>query len=1199
MDGQRLLDEKKKKVFDKDSPELHAGILSRILFCWLGPIFSAAQKNELDKDAVYPLLPEFKNEDVYEIWKKAWGEHELLQAFGAPVIDVQWCLIVSVSMFLMAELRSFFMAILLFRMLKVETRIKCAMIRHIYEKGTKLTPASQQKFPVGAIVNLMSVDIERLCHVIPFVHHFWAAPLQLVFATILLIRTIGISAVPGIFVILLYVPFNYYTSVYMKKFHKKKMTASDARLKQLEETVSGIETVKSHVWEDAFSARIQESRNKEVRMLKNASYIARAVDAANMALPVLVAVTTFGAYVYFVDSDLSPTKAFVSLAIFNKLRQPARIIAMFLNGFMQALVANKRLKAYLMADERGNEEKNVEVDDNAPILQVSSKTNSHPVAISLQKGDLAAVVGAVSSGKSTLLNRVLWQDTTEYAIKSNGRIAYVPQKPWLPRGTVKDAIVFGLPYDPKYYDKVIEACELGTDIEQWAKGDLTMIAGMSNSLSGGQRARVSLARALYQRADLYLIDDVFASLDRRVGQKVMQNILGPTGILRKSAVLLATSEVEFAESAKDIVVMYEHKVAVQGTYQELEAQPVFANLISYSGSNQKDEDEAEERPRTETKSSTKSMFEDEKTKQDNTRPAPWTVYKAYMKAASRGFIFGLTFATLIHFILGALRGFWLSNWSDSSKSRAERADESAFEAEARTEAAKRKLMVFAGIGTLEVLSIGIAYLFLVWMAERASKVFHKQFTVSLLNTKMSMHRKIDVGQVMNRASRDFNIYDNRTPLCFRQLIQNTIQIAVSLAVVAITTPAFLLALGPISIFYIYLQNKYIPTMKQWSRIERSQWSPVITQATEGMAGVEVIRSASQENRFSAQFVDQIEDYVRCDYLENPLKRWLMLRLDLIGNSIILFSSALCVWSISRGTLTTGAAGLSISFAMTITEQLGHLVRMVAEMETSMIAVERIKRYVDLEPEDQYTESSDKERLLSGDLEWKEYFGSYRKNGSPVLHGINLKIAAGSRVVIVGRTGSGKSSTFLSLLGMLEKLDGEIEIGATKTSTISIKQLRRHFSVVPQSVRIFDDSVRFNIDPEKKHSDAELWEVLDRAGLKPLVAWKDGLEERINMEAMSYGQRQLLGVCRSLLKGGDKFEGCLLLDEPFASADPAVMANLERVISTWFHKATVITITHKAPAAGSYDRLIEISNGQVVGEPQPVIARVEETTEAHE
>ncbi|CAJ0932676.1 unnamed protein product, partial [Mesorhabditis belari] len=1230
MDDEKLLNDEKKK---KESPELHANLFSKIFFCWLAPLFAAAKNNEYDKSKVFPILPDFKNEIVYEKWLNVWGEQvdkaqmkkttpktfwmmfnfakaewikmfavrsiadifqyiqpllftELLTALGAPVIDVEWCLIVSILMFFMAELRSFCLSFLLFRLLKVEIKLKAAVVRHIYEKGTRLSPTSQQKFPVGAIVNLMSVDIERLVHVIPFVHHFWAAPLQLIFATLLLIKTIGISAIPGILIILCYVPFNYYTSVYMKKFHKKKMRSSDQRLKQLEETVSGIETVKTHVWENAFSNRIEESRNNEVRMLKNASCIARAVDAANMALPVIVAVTSFGAFVLFETSDLTPTKAFVSLAIFNKLRQPARIIAQFLNGLMQALVANKRIKEYLLAEERNAGESRYVIDDKTPTLQISTKLSTKPLNLILKRGDFASVVGAVSSGKSTLLNRVLWNDSSEYNIKVNGRIAYVPQKPWLPRGSVKNAIIFGLPWDEKHYIKVVDACELKTDFEQWANGDQTMIVGMSNSLSGGQRARLSLARALYQRAELYLIDDTFASLDRKVGSKVMKNILGSNGILKNSAVMMVSSDVDFGKEAKEILVLSEHKVIATGQYKELsECSQAFKDLLSYTGSERtKNKAADDEKPRSPSKSSTKSAFEDEKVKPDNNRPASWSVYKAYIDSASKVFIFGLFTATAAHFILGALRSFWLSNWSDAAKNKTERALETEEETAIRKANAQNRLFVFAGIGALEVIAIAIAYVFLVLMAERASKVFHKKFVVSLLNASMTVHRKIDVGQVMNRASRDCNIFDNRTPLCLRQMIQNTIQIVCSLAVVAISTPSFLFALGPIAIGYIYIQNKYIPTMKQWSRIERAQWSPVITQATEGMAGVEVIRSAAQEARFSEQFVSEMEDYVRADYLENPMKRWLMLRLDIIGNSITLCSSLLCVWSISNGNLTPGVAGLSISFAMTVTEQLGHLVRMVAEMETSMIAVERIKKYVDLEPEDsQAHENAEKERLLSGDVEWKDYYGSYRKNGTPVLHGITMRIPAGERVVIVGRTGSGKSSTFLSLLGMLEKCGGEIDINGISTSNISVKKLRKHCAVVPQSVRIFDDSVRFNIDPERKHDDIELWKVLERSGLKALISWKDGLDERLCADIMSHGQRQLLGVSRSLLSGGENFQGCLLLDEPFASADSAVMANLEQVIPKWFSRATVFTITHKPPADGTYDRLIEISNGEIVAQ----------------
>ena len=501
-------------------------------------------------------------------------------------------------------------------MYAVGIKIRSSVISSIYSKSLKVSPSGKKEATTGEVVNLMSVDVQRMVDLMPYFNMLWSAPLQIVLCITFLWQILGPSVLAGLLVMILLVPLNGFIAMKQKALQVKQMKEKDKRVKMMNEIMQGIKILKLYAWERSFQGAVTTIRDKEIQILRHMGYLAAGTSFVWACAPFVVSLVTFATYVLSSpDNLLDAEKAFVALALFNILRFPLSMLPMMISGMVQASVSVKRIDKYMNASEL-NENAVTKINSsnngaiaNADDLSQNKAThlNSNNVAINMKdasfkwstdeqnvclqnisfeipKQSLVAVVGQVGSGKSSLLSAILGEmepflhksDANEHPSKDDscsvvvdGSIAYAAQQAWIQNATLKNNILFSKAVDESRYQKVIDACALIPDLEMLSAGDETEIGEKGINLSGGQKQRVSLARASYSDADIYLLDDPLSAVDSHVGKHIFENVIGANGILSSKTRILVTHSLTYLPNTDKIIVMKNGKISEIGSYSEL------------------------------------------------------------------------------------------------------------------------------------------------------------------------------------------------------------------------------------------------------------------------------------------------------------------------------------------------------------------------------------------------------------------------------------------------------------------------------------------------------------------------------------------------------------------------------------------------------------------------------------------------------
>ncbi|CAJ0567100.1 unnamed protein product, partial [Mesorhabditis spiculigera] len=926
-----------------------------------------------------------------------------------------------------------------------------------------------------------------------------------------------------------------------------------------------------------------------------------------------VAVVSFGTYVLWSEENiLTPQKAFVSLAIFNQIRQPMRIMAQFINNLVQASVSEKRLRIFLNAEEmRKHKWTSSEPNFAIQMEQVSMNwrgpdfsADLHNIDLEIPVGSMTTVVGQVGSGKSSLIAAVLGEmNVLGGSVKLTGRIAYVPQQPWLQNVSMRENIVYGRKFDVFFYKKIVDACELQPDFSIFPQGDLTEVGENGVTLSGGQKARLGLARALYQEADIYLLDDVLSAVDAHVGTNVFEKVISRRGLLAGKTRILVTHGLQYTQEADNIAVMKGGRIIQQGTYSELKSvDGTFNELLQEYHKAQKQLDEEKVDSETATipgkrrtrlsssvsekaKSGKKINFVEPKMNKPEhiaTGRVDKSVYWMFLKAATLKLSLSFIGFLLMHYVLLSARSIWLSKWSDAEASVARNTTMSVYE----------RLGVYTLLGALEVVAIILALTFQVMAMQAACIRLHQPLLHSILRSPMQFFDTTPIGRILTRLSRDLEVVDAQLPQNLRQFSQCTLQVLMILCLISYSTPVFILAIIPLTFFYFLILRYFVPTARQLKRLESVKRAPILSTFAETIVGATSIRAYGKVDDTCNSFGYIVDKNIQCRHLTMATNRWLGIRLELLGNIIVLLAALMGVISTRFSVISPGLLGLSVSFALSITEQLNMAVRMLADLESNIVSVERIKDYTGLDEEMEWRSDCppDTQWPAGGKINWSEYSTKYREGLPLVLKTLSVTIDAGEKVAVVGRTGSGKSSLTLGLFRLVEPVDGRITIDNVDIYNIGLHDLREKLTIIPQEPVLFSGTLRFNLDPFEKYSDAELWAALDACQLKDFVEDK---EEKLDYKIaeggknMSVGQRQLVCLGRAILRKGQ----ILILDEATAAVDVTTDALVQQVIRDKFADATVIAIAHRLNTVAGYDKIMVLEKGELAefDAPQRLLA----------
>ncbi|KAL3486107.1 P-loop containing nucleoside triphosphate hydrolase protein [Aspergillus germanicus] len=841
-------------------------------------------------------------------------------------------------------------------------------------------------------------------------------------------------------------------------------------------------------------------------------------------------------------------------------------------------------------------------------FQGSPDASSKPILrdcnMQASSGSLLVISGAVGCGKSTLIRCIIGAAklasgelslTGGSSSSSTARIAYAPQKPFLISGTIRENILFGLPLDVAFYEEVLSAVSLKSDLARLPDGDATRLEGAEATLSGGQKARIALARAVYARREVVVLDDPLAAVDAKVRAHLVERVLGPRGILKDTLRIITTSSDSLIAQAD---VLY---LVRDGTLSEAaRPQPVHQ---------MEDTSLQTERPRAvPTPCSGYGSI---------TGPAPTALIQAATSNTSgvtatspllvktgatsqttelRDGAVGLE--TYLRFLKLAKHRGWLVVLLVAAASKLVdilavyflKVSSQEFESQGHSfKLAYFTVCALCG-GALSAVFVLAAYSLCVIPTSRS---IHAQLTDGVLESRFSFFDSTSLGQILNRFTNDINKIDSSVSGGLISLVALSVTATASILVIVAATPLSILYLAPIGGVYFTIQAYYQHACRQLRRLEMLTRGPILNTASEMRVGAAVIQTLNQQDNFRRRARDVIDDHIRVWLPFVALDSWLLLRLQY--NPTPLRNPP----TLPRITPKHPRPRTELPHPNNLAI-FTSLAKMRADLEADMTSVERVWSYASNIPEDDADSGRDSivpaSSPQSPTITFRSYTASYAPGAAPRLSNLTFTIRPGEHVAVVGRTGAGKSSLTLALLRALGGTSpqggggGSITIDGIDIASVNLVALRRRvIALMPQQPAVFEGSVRENLGVEGTRTDEQLREAIDICQMGSVFGVRPGGEEDVleyritELGAnLSGGQIQLLALSRAFLAKAK----IVILDEATAAMDASTRTFVQSVIKQHFRTHTVITITHHIESALEHDKVLVLHDGRVAGYGAP-------------
>ncbi|KVI12336.1 AAA+ ATPase domain-containing protein [Cynara cardunculus var. scolymus] len=1022
--------------------------------------------------------------------------------------------------------------------------VRSALTAMVYQKGLRLSSSSKQSHTSGEIVNYMAVDVQRVGDYAWYLHDIWMLPMQIILALAILYKSVGIACIATLIATILSIVITIPLAQVQELYQDKLMAAKDDRMRKTSECLRNMRILKSQAWEDRYRRRLEEMRSVEFRWLKKALYSQAFITFFFWSSPIFVAAVTFGTSM-LIGRQLTAGGVLSALATFRILQEPLRNFPDLVSMMAQTKVSLDRITGFLQEEE---------LQEDATIVLQRGVSN---VAIEVKDGEFRwdpSVPRPTLSGIEVKVNRGM-----RVAVKICGSAAYVSQSSWIQSGNIEENILFGNPKDKAKYKNVLHACSLKRDLELFSHGDQTIIGDRGINLSGGQKQRVQLARALYQDADIYLLDDPFSAVDAHTGSELFTEYI--LTALATKTVVYVTHQIEFLPAADLILVknllsfivcirfrtessrvLKEGQIIQAGKYDDLlQAGTDFNTLVSahqeaieamdiYNHSSEEsDENDPLDRPihmgkkcesvgssmdrmakvPTEgpSRSDLKAIKEKKKAKRSRKKQLvqeeerergkiSMKIYFSYMAAAYKGLLVPLIIIAQTLFQVLQIASNWWMAWANP-----------------QTDGDSARVSSIVLIGVYMALAFGSSWFIFVravlvatFGLAAAQKLFMKML-INVFRAPMSFFDSTPAGRILNRVSVDQSVVDLDIPFRLGGFASTTIQL---LGIVGVMT----------------------------------QKSPIINLFGESIAGAATIRGFGQEKRFMKRNLYLLDCFARPFFCSIAAIEWLCLRMELLSTFVFAFCLVLLV-SFPRKAIDP--------------KRIHQYCHIPSEAPPIIEAC----RPPPLWPEE-------------GNIEIIDLKVRYKENLPVVLRGVTCAFPGGKKIGIVGRTGSGKSTLIQVLFRLIEPESGRIIIDNIDISSIGLHDLRSRLSIIPQDPTLFEGTIRGNLDPLEEHSDQE---ALDKSQLGDVVREKElKLDAPVleNGDNWSVGQRQLVSLGRALLKQAR----ILVLDEATASVDSATDNLIQKIIRTEFKDCTVCTIAHRIPTVIDSDLVLVLSDGQV-------------------
>ncbi|KAL3115762.1 hypothetical protein niasHT_007767 [Heterodera trifolii] len=1069
----------------------------------------------------------------------------------------------------------------------ITLRAKSALLLAVYQKLLRI-PAFQltEKFSSGNLINLMSSDVDRVGGLMVAFHAFWSMPINFAIALYLLYREVGMAFLAGVLVSLLLIPLNKYIASKVGQFSNKMMQMKDARVKLLTELSRSMRTVKLNNWTAFFEAKIGHLRSRELANLKGMKYLDAVCVYLWASAPTVIMVLMLVTYSVVLGELLTAAKVFTTLSLISILIMPLNAFPWVLSAIINGMVSKRRFDAFFAircGDQRQNIVTHAEggvllgLDGNSFAWNETKNAVSN-VHFNGKKGMLIGVIGPVGCGKTSLLMGLLGETiATEPYVRVNGEVfdegfAFVGQDVWLREGTIRENVLCERPFDQKMFQLAVDSCALSFDIQGMPGKENYRISGDGITLSGGQKLRLALARAVYAEKRVFLLDDPFAALDRTVAEFVHKNCL----LKLKEAgklIILCTHHERFLSEA-DLVIRLNRRGEPDQigspdevlTASSADAQSANGGTLNVIGKGDEEENAA-------PMDATEFVGVEEMAEEKEVGAVKIRVYVSYVRSI------GVALSVFIILSLFAMQmskigsDIWLSRWA-SAVSPLPNGSEFAFPAAdwsfplfscpiqkivPSTNAQQETnfyLFVYIGIAALNTICTLIRAFLYAFGCILAAKRMHERILNRILNATLTWWDRTPCGRVTNRPF-------------------------VLLLIVA----------------YFFLQRYYRRTTVELRRIAALSLSPLYSHLAETVSGLVSIRAFRITHRFSSLMCHRLEGNVRALFSQLACYQWLAVRTQMLGVAIVSVVAFASVFDVHFFHLADpGLIGLSITYALSFTALFNGALNTFVETEKELVSVERICDYLANVPEEIDEKKAEGQpighilgRQINGQIRFVGVSLRYASDLPLAIRDVSFHVDAGRRVAIIGRTGSGKSTILQALLRAVPLESGKIFVDEViDLDSVGLDSARSLFGFCSQHPFLFSGTLRENLclrlanDSSSSVDDQSLLNCISSIGLGQWLDHFGGLSAEITEGGrnLSFGERQLISLLRLALSN----PRIILIDEATAHMDE----NNHKLISQLIARmgCTVLAILHRTSGLTEFDWIIEMSNGQIARQGHP-------------
>ncbi|GMH26067.1 hypothetical protein Nepgr_027910 [Nepenthes gracilis] len=1156
-------------------PERHTNLFSRLYYRWMTPLIAKGYKRPITEKDVWKLDTWDQTETLITRFNKCWAEesqrskpwllravnHSLgkmfwlgglfkigndLSQFVGPVLlnhllksmqdgGPAWIgylyaflIFVGVSLGVLCEAQFFQ------NVMRVGFQLRSTLVAALFRKSLGLTYNSRKNFSSGKITNMITTDTNALQQICQQIHGLWSAPFRIIIAMILLYQQLGVASLFGSLTLILMFPMQTCVISKMRKLSKEGLQITDKRVGVMNEILSAMDTVKCYAWEKSFQSKVQGIRTNELAWLRKAQLLGALNNFILNSIPVVVAVVSFGIFT-LLGGDLTPARAFTSLSLFAVLRYPLNMLPNLITQAVNANVSLQRMEELLLAEERILMP-NPPLDPGLPAISIRNGCFSWDsgaerptlvgINLDIPVGSLLAIVGGTGEGKTSLISAML------------GELPPMVDATVVIRGTVAYVPQISCIFNATVRENVLFGLDFDPGL-YWKAIDVTELRHDLDALPGrditeiGERG-VNISGGQKQRVSMaravYSNSDVYIFDDpiSALDAHVARKVFSSCikEQLQGKTRVLVTNQLHLLPQVDKIILVSEGRAG--NRHCQLECLMRYKNALG----------------------------------------GFWVVAILLM-------------CYLLTEVLRVSSSTWLSVWTDRSSSKSYKLGYFIL------------IYVFLGFGQVTV-NLANSY-YLIASSLHAAKRLHDVMLMSILRAPMVFFHTNPIGRIINRFSKDMGDIDRNVANFVNMFLGQFWQLLSTFILIGIVSIISLWAIMPLMIVFYVTYLYYQSTSREVKRLDSITRSPVYAQFGEALNSLSTIRAYKAYDRLAYIIGKSMDNNIRFTLANIGLNRWLTIRLQTLGGLMIWFIATFAVMQNSRGESQAAFAssmGLLLSYALNITNLMSNVLRQASRAENSLNAIERVGTYIDLPSEAPSIIESYRPPQgwpSSGLIKFEDVVLRYRPELPPVLHGLTFTISPSEKVGVAGRTGAGKSSMLNALFRIVELEKGRILIDNVDISKLGLTDLCSAISIIPQSPVLFSGTVRFNLDPFNEHSDADLWEALERAHLKVFIQMNSfGLDAEVSEggENFSVGQRQLLSLARALLRRSK----ILALDEATAAVDVGTDAFIQKTMREEFRSCSMLIIAHRLNTIIDCDRILVLNAGQVVefGTPKDLL-----------